>query len=129
MPIAVSFGCERTMHVQIDLSSRVPMALGANNSSAEYLFHKHEASDYDLGDKSLQCGRRADALKLWLSWKRHGIAGFEQRIDTAYDNAAYIAAEIKKRTPTLALVVEPMSCNIAFWYIPASKRPDFATGG
>ena len=23
----------------------------------------------DLGDKTIQCGRRADAFKLWLTWK------------------------------------------------------------
>eukprot|EP00038_Savillea_parva_P023500 m.41201 g.41201 ORF g.41201 m.41201 type:complete len:515 (+) comp6096_c0_seq2:61-1605(+) len=101
----------------------------SNNSAAEYLFHKHEASAYDLGDKSLQCGRRADALKLWLSWKRHGVAGFEKRVDKAFANAQYIAAEVKKRPGRFALVAEPLSCNVAFWFVPEDQRSAFAKGG
>jgi len=101
----------------------------SNNSSAEYLFHKHEASAYDLGDKSLQCGRRADALKLWLCWKRQGVAGFESRVDQAFARAEYIAAEVKKRSGRFALVAEPMSCNVAFWFIPEVARKDYAAGG
>ena len=31
--------------------------------------------EQDLGRKSLQCGRRADALKLWLTWKYFGDRG------------------------------------------------------
>lgn len=35
----------------------------STNSSAEYLFHKHEAPEFNLGDKTLPCGSCADALK------------------------------------------------------------------
>jgi glutamate/tyrosine decarboxylase-like PLP-dependent enzyme len=100
----------------------------SNNSAAEYLFHKHAASEFDLGDKSLQCGRRADALKLWLSWKRHGVAGFEKRVDRAFSNAQYITGEVKKRA-AFALVTEPLSCNVAFWFVPEASRDAFAKGG
>lgn len=46
----------------------------ANNSAAEYLFHE-QAAGYDLGDYSLQCGRRADSVKIWLSWLAQGTNG------------------------------------------------------
>jgi hypothetical protein len=38
----------------------------ANTSGAEYLFHETEYSKYDIADKTLSCGRKADGFKLWL---------------------------------------------------------------
>ena len=43
----------------------------------EYLFHKENDKQPDLGKRSLQCGRRVDALKLWLTWKYYGDSGYE----------------------------------------------------
>ena len=38
----------------------------ANASGAAYLFQPDKLhGDADIGDKSLQCGRKSDALKLW----------------------------------------------------------------
>jgi len=47
----------------------------------EYLFHNDENAPYNLGQKSIQCGRRADSLKVWLSWKAVGNKGFEDKVD------------------------------------------------
>ena len=47
----------------------------ANSSGASYLFHESEYSKYDVSDKTLSCGRHADSLKLWLTFKRHGMTG------------------------------------------------------
>ena len=42
----------------------------ANASGAAYLFQPDKLhAEYDLGDKTIQCGRRPDAFKLWLAWK------------------------------------------------------------
>lgn len=49
---------------------------------ADYLFHNDENADYNLGQRSIQCGRRADALKVWMSWKAIGNKGFATKIDT-----------------------------------------------
>src|SRR5690606_21990096 len=38
------------------------------NVSADYLF-REDSSEYELGKKSLQCGRRIDSFKLWLTWQ------------------------------------------------------------
>ena len=41
-----------------------------NASGAAYLFQPDKLNaEYDLGDKTIQCGRRPDAFKLWLAWK------------------------------------------------------------
>ena len=45
-----------------------------NAMGKDYLFHKHEEEEWDLGEKTLNCGRRVDALKLWIAWK---VAGDE----------------------------------------------------
>ncbi len=42
---------------------------------------------YDTGDKSIQCGRKVDAFKLWMMWKAKGNHGFEAEIDKKFDNA------------------------------------------
>ena len=38
-------------------------------------------SDADLGDRTIQCGRKSDAMKLWLAWKLRGDEGFAKCID------------------------------------------------
>ena len=45
--------------------------LEANSASAVYLFQQDKFYDpkWDVGDKYLQCGRRADVLKFWLMWQ------------------------------------------------------------
>ncbi len=62
---------------------------------ADYLFHEETASGAcDLGHASLQCGRRVDALKLWLAWQHHGDQGFADRIDRFFALAAYAEARV-----------------------------------
>jgi hypothetical protein len=88
------------------------------------LFHETAGSEYDLGDKSLQCGRRADSFKIWLSWRYHGTSGFAARIEKAYDNAQYLAARIKEIGVGggFCLVAEPNFCNVCWWYVPTTLR-------
>lgn len=60
-----------------------------NSASASYLFQQDKFYDvsFDTGDKSVQCGRKVDAFKLWLMWKARGNNGFEQLINNAMDAA------------------------------------------
>ena len=39
--------------------------------AAEYLFQtdKHYDTQYDTGDKVIQCGRHNDIFKFWLMWR------------------------------------------------------------
>ncbi|MBY0518180.1 MAG: aminotransferase class V-fold PLP-dependent enzyme [Bacteriovoracaceae bacterium] len=86
---------------------------GGNN----YLFHDGQENTLDLGPMSLQCGRRVDALKVWLSWRLMGDKGWNDLIDTLYSRAQWMAREIKKR-PDLQLLYEPESLNVCFRYLP-----------
>ncbi|XP_072416788.1 acidic amino acid decarboxylase GADL1-like [Chiloscyllium punctatum] len=90
---------------------------------ARYLFQqdKFYNVDYDKGDKSIQCSRRADAFKFWLTWKAVGSSGLEERVNRAFASARYLADEIKKRKE-FRLLMEPEYTNVCFWYIPLSLR-------
>lgn len=57
-------------------------------ANATYLFQQDKFYDLDLdiGDKSLQCSRKVDCLKLWLMWKAVGSSGLEERVNKAFFN-------------------------------------------
>ena len=58
---------------------------------ADYLNREEDEADgfTNLVDKSLQTTRRADALKVWVSFRTRGADGFETIINTLVENAAY----------------------------------------
>ncbi|CAH2224783.1 sterol O-acyltransferase 2 [Pelobates cultripes] len=92
-------------------------------ANATYLFQtdKFYSVKYDTGDKSIQCGRRVDCLKLWLMWKALGSEGLERRVDDALAHTRYLVEEMKKRDGFI-LVMEPEFVNLCFWYVPPSLR-------
>ena len=90
-----------------------------SSSRAEYLFHDHEHQAYDLGPISLQCGRRVDALKLWLSWKYYGDKGYEKRIDKLFELADY-ATELVVNETHLELMHPTQSVTVCFRYNPGT---------
>ncbi|KAG0294621.1 hypothetical protein BGZ96_000815 [Linnemannia gamsii] len=57
----------------------------ANALKANYLFH---GQSHDLGDGTLGCGRRSDAVKLFLGWKYYGRLGYQARIEKSLSNVA-----------------------------------------
>lgn len=64
---------------------------------AEYLFHEEDRNNWDTGTYSLQCGRRADALKLWFLWRAYGSEGLMERTENLMKLAEYAKAEVLKR--------------------------------
>ncbi|KAA0185609.1 hypothetical protein HAZT_HAZT009493 [Hyalella azteca] len=91
---------------------------------ATYLFQQDKFYDvsYDTGDKSIQCGRKGDALKLWLMFKIHGMDVIELRINAAFEASKYLESEVKRREG-FELVREGLQCtNVCFWYIPPALR-------
>uniref|UniRef100_A0A8C6W2E3 Glutamate decarboxylase-like 1 n=3 Tax=Nannospalax galili TaxID=1026970 RepID=A0A8C6W2E3_NANGA len=93
------------------------------SAKASYLFQQDKFYDvsYDTGDKSIQCSRRPDAFKFWLTWKALGTLGLEERVNRALALSRYLVEEIKKREG-FKLLMEPEYANICFWYIPPSLR-------
>uniref|UniRef100_A0A8B9MLU7 Cysteine sulfinic acid decarboxylase n=1 Tax=Accipiter nisus TaxID=211598 RepID=A0A8B9MLU7_9AVES len=70
-----------------------------HGAGATYLFQPDKFYDvtYDTGDKTLQCGRRVDCLKLWLLWKAAGTEGLARRVERAFAYTRYLAKEVKRR--------------------------------
>jgi len=107
--------------------------LATNGMNADYLFHGQPEGggseglqgpndpEYDLGDLSLQCGRRVDALKLWFSWQAHGDQGYAQRVDELFDMAQAFQADVESREG-FEIIREPQSTNICFRYVPTALR-------
>ncbi len=82
-------------------------------SGADYIFHDEAYGETDLGPISLQCGRRVDALKLWLSWKFYGEKGYAARVDRFFELAKY-AEQIVQREPSLELMAPRSSVTVCF---------------
>jgi len=96
----------------------------ANGAKAEYLFQpdKNNAGA-DLGDRTIQCGRKADSLKLWLAWKLRGDDGFAKCIDRSFDLAKFVEEEVENSEGKFVLVQPAQCSNIGFWYVPPRLRP------
>jgi glutamate/tyrosine decarboxylase-like PLP-dependent enzyme len=97
-------------------------AIAAANSGggSEYLFHHYENADYDTGKSSLQCGRKVDALKLWLSWKSLGHKGMTNYVDNQIQKMQYFRNLVVEH-PRLNLVCEPEYLNVCFQVVPCNK--------
>ncbi|KAJ4292950.1 Glutamate decarboxylase 2 [Collariella sp. IMI 366227] len=80
---------------------------------------------WDLADLTLQCGRRADSLKLALSWIYHGAAGFARQIDGAFATAAYLANIIAAHEDFVLVSENPPPClQVCFYYAPGGKMAE-----
>jgi glutamate/tyrosine decarboxylase-like PLP-dependent enzyme len=97
-----------------------------NALNAEYLFHQtDEDSCLDLGHMSIQCGRRVDALKLWLAWQARGDDGFASLIDAKFEQARALRRLIRARE-NFVLLHDPDAigggANTCFHYLPPRLR-------
>lgn len=94
-----------------------------HSASATYLFQQDKFYDMnlDVGDKSVQCSRKVDCVKLWLMWKAVGSNGLEERVDKAFVHMRYLLEEMKKREG-FHVLFEPKFVNLCFWFIPPSLR-------
>ncbi|OTB00312.1 hypothetical protein M426DRAFT_324362 [Hypoxylon sp. CI-4A] len=109
------------------LTNDVSVFQRANTLRAGYLFHDHDEEDevWDLADLTLQCGRRGDALNLALAWVYYGDKGFEERVDHAFDTAAYFASVIQESGDFHLLSSNPPPClQVCFYYTPGGVLPN-----
>jgi len=91
-----------------------------NAVHAEYLYHAdNEAPDLDTGEMSIQCGRRVDALKVWLAWKARGDAGMAEIVDRKFELASKMRRMVRERERfELLSDLDDVggSCNTCFVY-------------
>eukprot|EP01105_Mastigella_eilhardi_P016862 TRINITY_DN3860_c0_g1_i1.p1 TRINITY_DN3860_c0_g1~~TRINITY_DN3860_c0_g1_i1.p1 ORF type:complete len:508 (-),score=117.99 TRINITY_DN3860_c0_g1_i1:145-1668(-) len=85
------------------------------SQSVNYLLHQDnaDAARYDLGRKSLACGRRVDSLKTWLTWKLLGDRGYAAAVERAMELAQTLALMVTAE-PTLELLEQPAYLNVCF---------------
>ena len=86
------------------------------------MFHTPKDIDYtnllnivklNPASKSIQCGRRNDAFKVWTALKFLGENGYEKRVNHQFDLAKY-AVQIIKKDKDLKLMLEPECVNVCF---------------
>merc|ERR1711991_672429 len=103
-----------------------------NSAHAAYLFQPDkEHTEHDTGDKTLSCGRKTDAIKIWTQWKALGDRGLTERVDHGLNIARYWVNRMMGREGSepvggegaWAMVRKHSWVNICFWYVPPSMRP------
>ncbi|MEQ1633980.1 MAG: aminotransferase class V-fold PLP-dependent enzyme, partial [Planctomycetota bacterium] len=113
---SISWNPHKMMGVPLQCSLLLvsrPSALAQSlDETADYLFQTDDASN-DPGRRSIQCGRRNDALKLWAAWRRLGDEGFSARVDRQFALARFAASAIAA-DPSFVLIEEPSSINVCF---------------
>ncbi|MFW2383332.1 MAG: pyridoxal phosphate-dependent decarboxylase family protein [Acidimicrobiales bacterium] len=93
-------------------------------TGANYLFQPDKQhGEFDSGDRTFQCARRIDSLKLWLTWKARGDSGFSERIDHAVAMADHTRTRIDESDGAFAHVVAGDFTNVVFAWIPPEFRP------
>ena len=120
IPLSTAHFISLNLPVTLYAAHSFSVCPGLAACGAEYLFHGD--SPYDLGDKTFQCGRRPDIVKLFLSWQHEGAAGFGRRVDAAFSAVARFVAMLKERAPEFEMVQEPHMLNVCFRYMPERIR-------
>jgi len=112
------------------LTKHKGLLAGAHSANAAYLFQKDKLNtELDTGDKSIQCGRKVDILKMWMNFKVQGENGVEERIDRMIALSRHLRDGIVKRgeeTGAFKMVSDPYMTNVCFWFIPPSARGENA---
>ncbi|XP_067946141.1 cysteine sulfinic acid decarboxylase-like isoform X2 [Watersipora subatra] len=112
------------LQCSVILTRHVGLLANAHSAKAKYLFQQDKVYDisYDTGDKSIQCGRKVDALKLWVQWKSRGTEGLAKDIEKCFDTALYLRDRLETTPGFRLLISEPECTNVCFWYIPKCMR-------
>jgi len=91
---------------------------------ADYLFQSDKLNaQYDSGDRTFQCARRIDVLKLWLTWKARGDEGFAERIDHAVEMGNHTRKLIAESGGAFVPLVSGDFTNVVFAWVPPHLRP------
>ena len=92
-------------------------------AKADYLFQSDKLfGEFDSGDRTFQCARRIDVLKLWLAWKFRGDEGFAARIDHAFDMIEYTRKRIDESDGEFVRVVTGAFSSVVFAWLPEHLR-------
>jgi len=95
-----------------------------NSTNAYYLFQtdKHYDVSIDMGEKSVQCTRKADVFKFWLMLKARGKKNIADLVDNALKCTADTVEKLKTRDGFRLLLDKFEYTSVCFWYIPRIMR-------
>lgn len=80
---------------------------------------------YDLGQLTPQCGRRGDALKLFLSIQYYGLDYYEAAIDAAFERARRLHHTLDANPYFKVVTKAPPAClQVCFYYHPETDAVD-----
>jgi glutamate/tyrosine decarboxylase-like PLP-dependent enzyme len=133
---SLAYNPHKMMGAPLQCSTFLTKHLGAlesaNAANAAYLFQPDKNfTDLDTGDKTIQCGRHADSLKLWLMWKSLGDKGLQNRVDHCIWLTEYMASRLEKQLDQngnrcFVQVAPTQYSNLCFYLVPPSMRsPEF----
>jgi glutamate/tyrosine decarboxylase-like PLP-dependent enzyme len=113
---SLSWDAHKVMGVPLTCSMLLCQHQGKLSKSlqqdAEYLFQvDHE--DLNPGLRSIQCGRRNDAFKLWSAWQALGDNGWHDRLEQQFKLAKF-AADYIEQSADFELCQRPEYLTICF---------------
>lgn len=91
-------------------------------ADAPYLFHAERAGQ-DLGAMTIQCSKRADAVKLWLALKLSGTAAFEAALDHVAAVARHLHGLVDA-APDFEAMHEPEFNILCFRWVGDGRASD-----
>ncbi|KIY03254.1 uncharacterized protein Z520_01721 [Fonsecaea multimorphosa CBS 102226] len=113
-----------------DQVERQAEQLGLNGHNQSQPHDEDWIPPNDLADLTLQCGRRGDSLKLFLSWQYYGTLGYSLKVENAYSLACYMADLVDKSPDLLLVSTNPPPClQVCFYFAPAGKMVNEMSNG
>ena len=100
----------------------------SSGGGSEYIFHNNsDEENYDTGVYALQCGRKVDALSLWLQWKFGGTEQFSNKFSELDGLKDYAVDYLKENNKDFNLLHDPEFMNICFHVLPKDgTKPDYS---
>jgi len=94
---------------------------------ADYLNREEDEEDgyINLVNKSMQTTRRFDALKVWMSFRMRGAAGWSEIITRCIDNAEYFYNQLAA-DKSVEVFVKPEISSVVFRLLPAPDSKEDA---
>ncbi len=94
------------------------------DSNAHYLFHPgEEVPEFtdDLGRYTIYCGKRFDALKLWIFWHSMGTQNLQKWVDDRLDLTERFYGFLTEH-PDFETPYEPVTPVYCFRYLPKAAK-------
>lgn len=114
---SLTWDCHKLMGVPVVasfyLSRHVGLLEEGFAAAAPYLLQA-DGNEWNPSVRSMQTGRRNDALKVWATLRYHGLAETAARVDKLFEMNAH-ARQIVVADPNMELFCEPQYVNLCFY--------------